>query len=233
MTRRLLRYVGGKDSVQGPVMASSKLRAARLAVALVFLAIPDARAQTALSGAQIYIVRLAQPIVVDGDLLDEGWRTAGRVDQWYETNPGDNIPPKVKNIGYLAYDDRFFYAAFDFDDPDPKSIRAPYADHDNINGNATDYAGVILDTRNDGHSAVLLLATPRGVQYDAITDDASEEDSSPDFFWDSAARINDHGWTLEIRIPFSSLRYTSADPQTWGILLYRNYPRDFRYQMFS
>jgi len=139
----------------------------------------------------------------------------------------------VKNIAYLAYDDRFFYAGFDFDDPDPGSIRAPYADHDNISGNFTDYAGVILDTRNDGHSAVLLLATPRGVQYDALTDDASEEDSSPDFFWDSAARITDHGWTLEIRVPFSSLRYGSADPQRWGVLLYRNYPRDFRYQMFS
>ena len=92
---------------------------------------------------------------------------------------------------------------------------------------------MILDTRNDGRTAVLLLVTPRGVQYDADTDDASGEDQSPDYFWDSAARITDRGWTLEIRVPFSSLRYRSADPQTWGILLYRNYPRDFRYQMFS
>ena len=76
-------------------------------------------------------------------------------------------------------------------------------------------------------------STPRDVQYDAVTDDASGEDSSPDFFWDSAARITDHGWTLEMRMPFSSLRYKSADPQTWGILLYRNYPRAFRYQIFS
>src|SRR5439155_16000114 len=68
---------------------------------------------------------------------------------------------------------------------------------------------------------------------DAITDDASGEDSSPDFFWLSATRITDHGWTLEIRIPFSSLRYRSADPQTWAILLYRNYPRDQHYQFFS
>ena len=41
------------------------------------------------------------------------------------------------------------------------------------------------------------------------------------------------GWTLEIRIPFSSLRYRNVDPQTWGILLYRNYPRDRHYQFFS
>src|SRR5581483_10653552 len=82
-------------------------------------------------------------------------------------------------------------------------------------------------------TAAMFLSNPRGIQYDAITDDASGEDPSPDFFWESAARITDHGWTLELRIPFSSLRYRTADPQTWGILLYRNYPRDRRYQFFS
>ena len=214
-------------------MTSVTLRVAPLVCALTLSVVSHAAGQSTLSGDSIHIGRTTGSITVDGELSDEGWRTANRVEQWYETNPGDNVPPKVKNIGYLAYDDRFFYAGFEFDDPDPMSIRAPYADHDNISGNFTDYGGVILDTRNDGHSAVLLLATPRGVQYDALTDDASGEDSSPDLFWNSAARITDHGWTLEIRIPFSSLRYGSADPQTWGILLYRNYPRDFRYQIFS
>ena len=49
-------------------------------------------------------------ITVDGDLSDEGWRNATRVDKWYETHPGDNIEPKVRNVGYLTYDDHFFYA---------------------------------------------------------------------------------------------------------------------------
>jgi hypothetical protein len=209
------------------------LAAFGVAFALALLAGTGAAAQTALSGPAISIARANGPIAIDGDLGDEGWSGVARIETWYETNPGDNTEPAVKSVGYLAYDSRFFYAAFEFDDPDPASIRAPYADHDNISGDYTDYGGVILDTRNDGHSAVLLLATPRGVQYDALTDDASNEDSSPDFFWDSAARITERGWTLEIRVPFSSLRYTSIDPQTWGILLYRNYPRDFRYQMFS
>ena len=193
----------------------------------------SATAQSALSGDQLRIGRVTAPVTIDGELSEETWQRAERVDRWYETNPGDNTEPAVRSVGYLAYDDRFFYAAFDFEDPSPSSIRAPLSDRDNVSGNATDYAGVILDTRNDGRSAVLLLATPRGVQYDADTDDASGEDSAPDYFWDAAARITDRGWTLEIRVPFSSLRYRSADPQTWGILLYRNYPRDFRYQMFS
>lgn len=193
----------------------------------------DASAQTELSGEPIRIGRAAGRIDVDGVLGDEGWRNVPPVEKWYETNPGDNVEPKVRSVGYLAYDDRFFYAAFEFDDPAPASIRAPLSDRDNISGNSTDYGGVILDTRNDGHSAVLLLATPRGIQYDASTEDASGEDSSPDYFWDSAARITERGWILEIRVPFSSLRYRSADQQTWGIMLYRNYPREFRYQIFT
>ncbi len=200
----------------------------------VLLAAPaPSTAQTPLAGDPLRIRRLVGPVAIDGDLSEDAWRQAERIDRWYETNPGDNVEPPVRSVGYRAYDDRFFYAAFEFDDPSPALIRAPLSDRDNVSGNATDYAGVILDTRNDGRSAVLLLVTPRGVQYDADTDDASGEDSAPDYFWDSAARLTDRGWTLEIRVPFSSLRYRSADPQTWGILAYRNYPRDFRYQMFS
>lgn len=204
-----------------------------LSCAMALLA-GSAGAQQSLRGTTIRINRATGPITIDGDLSDEGWRGATRVDRWYEINPGDNVEPKVRNVGYLAYDDRYFYAAFDLQDPDPSSIRAPYSDRDAINGNYTDFAGVIVDTRNDGHSGVEFFATPRGIQYDAVTDDAGNgEDSSPDFFWESAGRITSTGWTLEIKIPFSSLRYRNVDPQTWGILLYRNYPREFRYQFFS
>ena len=58
---------------------------------------------------------------------------------------------------------------------------------------------------------------PRGIQGDAIYYDANgNEDFAPDFYYDTAARITRRGWTAEMRIPFSSLRYPSADPQTLG-----------------
>ena len=148
--------------------------------------------QSALAGETIRIVRTTGSIVVDGDLSDDGWRSTTRVDTWYETNPGDNIEPSVGNVAFLAYDNRFFYAGFDFADPDPRSIRAPLGDRDNV-PSFTDYGGVILDTRGDGKSAMMMLANARGVQYDAITDDSSGEDNSPDFFWDVATRITDRG----------------------------------------
>jgi hypothetical protein len=179
------------------------------------------------------IARATGPIVVDGDPSDPAWKDAAPIERWWETNPGDNVESKVRNVARLAYDDKYFYAMFEFDDPEPKKIRAPYSDRDNLDS-TTDYGGVILDPDNDRKSAILFLANPRGIQYDAVNSDTNgNEDNTPDWFWDSAAKINDHGWTLEIRIPFSSLRYPKGNPQTWGIMLYRNWPRDRRYQMFA
>lgn len=184
-------------------------------------------------GPPVRISRAAGPITIDGDLSDEGWKGAARVDVWYETNPGDNLDPKVKNVAYLTYDDKFFYAGFEFSDPQPERIRAPLGDRDNV-PSSTDYGGVIVDTRNDGRTGFMFLANPRGIQYDAISDDAGGgEDSSPDFYWDSAGKIGKTGWTLEIRIPFASLRYENPNPEAWRILLYRNYPREYRYQFFT
>jgi hypothetical protein len=206
----------------------------RFLAAVGLLALSAAlRADEGTRGAEIRIQRATGPIKVDGDLSDQGWKDATRITTWYETNPGDNVEPKVKSVGYLAYDDKYFYAAFEFSDPDPSKIRAPFGDRDNV-PYYTDYGGIILDTRNDGKTGLLLLANPRGIQYDAITDDSTgNEDSSPDFYWESEARITKEGWVLEMRVPFSSLRYPKGNPQTWAILLYRNYPRDFRYQFFS
>jgi Domain of unknown function (DUF5916) len=183
--------------------------------------------------ASLSIHRAPGPITIDGDLSDEGWRGAARVDTWYETNPGDNTPPKVKNVGYLTYDDKFFYAGFEFQDPEPGKIRAPLGDRDALPG-TTDYGGVLLDTRNDGKTGILFVASPRSILYDSVLDDPSgNEDSSPDYYWDAQGRITKDGWTLEMRIPFSSLRYSKGDPRTWRIMLYRNYPREYRYQFFT
>ncbi|MEO8505979.1 MAG: DUF5916 domain-containing protein, partial [Acidobacteriota bacterium] len=175
-------------------------------------------------------------IVLDGDLTDPGWQGATPITTWYETNVGDNVEPQVKNLAYLVYDDHFFYAGFEFGDPDPKAIRAPLGDHDGT-PSTTDYAGVLVDGMNDGKTAQMFLANLNGTEYDAISNDATGEDNSPDFFWEAAGKRTATGWTLELRIPLSSLRYKQSGdpnlPQTWGIMLYRNYPRDRRYQFFS
>ena len=204
------------------------MRIGAVVVALVFLS-----AAAFAEEPKISIPRASSAVSVDGKLDDAAWQGASKFETWYETNPGDNVAPTVKTVGYVTYDDRFLYVGIEASDPDPRKITAPYADHDGINGNSDDFAGVVLDTRNDGKTAVELFVTARGTQYDASQSDFNGEDSSPDLFWDSATKIHESGWTMEMRVPFSSLRYNDGDPQTWGLMLYRNYPRERRYQIFT
>src|SRR3954454_2278604 len=208
----------------------------RVAAAFLLLVFTQAHpllAQTSLAGETLHISRATGSIKIDGELSDEGWKGAVPVATWYEVNPGDNTPPKVRNVGRMAYDEHFLYAAFEFEDPNPAAIRAPYSDRDDSGVGFYDFGGLFIDAGNTGHTARLFIATPRNIQADSIIDDASGEDASPDFFWESAASINERGWTLEMRIPFTSLRYKNSDPQTWAILLYRNYPRERNYQFLS
>lgn len=207
-------------------------RSAVLGTALLLSAVRLAAQATPQNGPPIEVRRVTSAIVVDGDLSDPGWAETLAVEEWFETNPGDNLPSSVRNLARLGYDGEFLYAAFEFDDPSPAAIRSPLGDRDNVNS-TTDYGGVILDSRNDAKSAQMFLANAAGIQYDALTNDAAGEDSSPDFFWESAGRVTERGWQLEMRIPFSSIRYTGSDPEQWGVLLYRNRPRDFRYQYFT
>jgi hypothetical protein len=183
--------------------------------------------------APITIMRNSAPIVLDGSLDDVAWQTAAKIDRFYETSPADNTPPKVNTIAYVMYDERYFYIGVRADDPDPKKIRAPFVDRDGVIG-TDDNIAIFLDTRNDKRSAIELRVNPRGIQADGIYNDANgSEDFSPDFYYDTAASIDARGWSAEFRIPFSSLRYGSADPQTWNILVWRNYPREFRYGIHS
>lgn len=195
-------------------------------------AVPTGIPQSADDLAPLRVERLAAPVEIDGDLSDPGWRALPAIERWYETNPGDNVAPAVGNRAWLAYDERFLYVAFDFRDDDPAAIRSPVGDHDET-PSTTDYGGLILDATGDAKSAQMFLANAAGIQYDAITHDASGEDSSPDFFWESAGRVTASGWQLEMRIPFTSIRYSDPNPERWGVLLYRNRPRDFRYQYFQ
>ncbi len=179
------------------------------------------------------IPRTSAPVTLDGDLSDAAWSQAAVIDRFYETSPGDNIPAKVKTVAYVTYDDRYFYIGIRADDPEPAKIRAPFVDRDGVIG-TDDNIAIFLDTRNDKRSAIEIRVNPRGIQADGIFNDAnSNEDFSPDFFYDTAARIDAEGWKAEFRIPFSSLRYDQADPQTWNILVWRNYPRDYRYAFHS
>src|SRR5438876_9577794 len=100
---------------------------------LIFVA-TTAVAQAPPAPPPITIHRAEGAIRIDGDLSDAGWKNAATIDRFYETQPGNNVPAKVKTIVYLTYDDRYFYIGVRCEDPDPSKIRAPYVERDNVIG---------------------------------------------------------------------------------------------------
>jgi hypothetical protein len=177
--------------------------------------------------------RLVGEIKLDGVLEDAEWSGAGRIDTFFETVFGDNRPPHVTTVAYVAYDAKYLYVGLRCDDPDPAKIRAPYTDRDQVVG-TDDNVAVFIDTQGDKRVAQEFRVSPRGIQGDAVFNDSSgNEDFSPDFYYDTAAKITEKGWTAEMRIPFSSLRYKPVPEQQWGIMIWRNYPRDRRYAIYS
>ncbi len=177
------------------------------------------------------ITRVATPITIDGDVSDAEWQRASRIESYVEYFRSDNVAPPVKTTSFVAYDDDAIYVAWIAEDTNPSAIRAPLVDRDKVLGDQ-DYVSILIDTANDRRSAIAFRVNPRGVQTDSLLNDATgEEDFSPDFFYEAVARRSATGWTAEMRIPLASLRYPSRDPQTWGVILLRNYPRDYRYIM--
>ncbi len=199
---------------------------------MLFLTMLSICASAALAvPTKVNITKLDQAVTIDGDPAEEAWTHARRIEQFVEYYKGDNTAPPAKTVGLLAYDAEAVYVAFVAEDPHPSAIRAPLVDRDKVLGDQ-DYVAILIDTLNDRRSGVAFRVNPRGVQTDSVVNDANgEEDFSPDFFYEAVARRTDKGWSAEMRIPLASLRYPPSDPQTWGVIMMRNYPRDFRYIM--
>jgi len=186
----------------------------------------------------IDLPRIVGDIQVDG-VLDEGvWQDATQIELSYESDPGENIPARIKTVAYLMEDGASLYVGFAASDPDPSKIRAYLRDRDTAEND--DYVGIIIDTYNDGRRAFEFYANPLGVQMDVANDDTAhrrnefETDYSWDAIWDSAGRINKDGYVVEMRIPLNQLRFPAVDgKQTWGIDLTRSYPRGTWYRFSS
>ena len=174
------------------------------------------------------IPKTAAPVRVDGVLDEQAWTKAWSAELGYEVQPGENVPAPVRTEVLVTYDDNAVYFAFKAYDPKPGEIRAHLADRDNIGPD--DWVAVILDTFNDERRSFDLLVNPLGVQSDFIETATTSEEW--DAAWDAAAKITDWGYAVEIRVPFSSLRFQKANgPQVWGFDAVRSYPRSVRHHI--
>jgi hypothetical protein len=188
---------------------------------------PSKGTETALPGPR-EIPRIEGRIMVDGRLDEPAWRQALVLDLPFETDPGENIPAPVKTTVRVFYDRGNIYFALECFDPDPSQIRSRFAERDQID--ADDLININLDTFNDERRNYFLGCNPLGVQRDGL--ETVGGDISWDAIWDSAGRIHERGYTVEIAIPFSSLQFQrTAGPQVWGLDISRWYPRSQRHRL--
>jgi hypothetical protein len=205
-----------------------------LTVPAVATEIPDesARVQPALSVGRepLDVPRVESRVTIDGVLDEEVWAIALSIPVNTEVQPGENIPAPVDMEVLLAYGPEKVYVGFRAHDPEPERIRARYSDRDNIFDD--DWVAILFDTFNDARRSFLFFSNPLGVQADTVETATGGGDSSWDAIWDSAGQITPTGYTVEMAIPFSSLRFQGgAQSQIWGLDAIRSYPRGVRHHI--
>jgi len=171
------------------------------------------------------IPRSSGSIRIDGELDDPGWSRAARARNFVETSPGDQVPPPVQTEVLVTYDEEHFYLAFIAED-DPALVRASLRDRDEIFQD--DYVGILFDTYGDQSWAYELFCNPLGIQGDLRLVPGADEDMGFDLVWESKGRITEHGFQVEIAVPFSSLRFPDSEVQEWRATFWRDRKRNFR-----
>jgi hypothetical protein len=168
--------------------------------------------------------RAVTPPVLDGELADEAWQVPPlETGEWLSYNPlhGDRIPQTT--TVWFAYDDDYLYFAFKCDDPEPSGIKTSITRRDNIGND--DWIAVSLDALGTSQLAYHMFVNPNGVQADALNSTAGGEDSSPDWRWDSAGRLTDTGYAVEIRVPLQSIRFKGGRDARMGLMFFRRVSR--------
>src|SRR6266571_887047 len=180
------------------------------------LVLPPEKAQP------VHLPRFDKPPVIDGKLDDEVWKHAVVLKDFIQVQPGDNIAPSKPTEVMLGYDAKFLYLAFHcYDEPD--KVRANIAKRDNIFDD--DYVGILFDTFNDTRKAYEFDFNPLGVQADGIWTSGQGEDFSLDIVMESKGMVTSDGYTIEVALPFKSLRYASGKDKLWGVHFWRRIKR--------
>ncbi len=194
-------------------------------ISAVALAVTPAIAET---GSEPYRLPLLETTIeLDGRMDESAWDEALVVELSYETRPGENVAPPAETECRLFYTETHLYYGCHASDPEPEKIRARYADRDRSFPN-DDVIGIAVDPFNSQNRAFVFDVNPLGVQNDRVFTEASgRSDESWDAIWDSAGRLVDDGYVVEVAIPFSSLRFPATEgDQTWGISVRRYMPRE-------
>jgi hypothetical protein len=182
---------------------------------------------------RVKVPRIDEPVAVDGNLDAPVWARAAALTGFSEYSPADGRPAEDSTIVMVWYSPTAIYfgiRAFEAHG----AVHATLAKRDAID--ADDNVQILLNTFHDGRRALVFGSNPLGIQEDGAMVEGGTTgqsfnvnytnrpptDLSPDYVYETKAHVTAFGYEIEMRIPFTSIKYPSTDPQDWGINIIRN-----------
>lgn len=181
---------------------------------------------------EVTVPHLPRSPKIDGKLENPLWQKAAILSTFTQYEPREGAKPSEKTVAYVGFDKKNLYIAVRCDDSDPGAIRSSLTQRDKVYGD--DSITVYLDTFNDKKRAFAFEINPCGVQTDGIYTEIRRRrrgmgfnriDKNWDTYFMANARMDKQGYTVEIAIPFKSLRFPNTNNQVWGFQIMRNIRR--------
>ena len=190
---------------------------------LVFL-----NSTTAFSDKTVTIFKAQSKIIIDGYLNEPDWNSTG-YSEFVQRDPIDGEKPTEKTTVWVTYDDSFLYIAARMYDKNPESIIKRLEPFDNVSD--TDWFTFSIDPYLDKRTGFYFKVSAAGCKSDAILINDGWKDFKWDGVWFTAAKIDDKGWTVEIKVPFNQLRF-SGNNTIWGVNFARFIQRKNEYSTY-
>ena len=167
-------------------------------------------------------------IRIDGRLDDAAWERAALLTGFTQYEPVEGAPASENTSVRMLVTDEALYFAIRADDRSG-GVRATMTERDGF-GRSDDYVRIMLDTFDDQRRAYVFMVNPYGIQGDGLWVEGGGGwgdpiDWSPDFLWESSGRMDEGGYSVEMRIPIKSLRFPELEAQDWGLQIQRSIRR--------
>jgi hypothetical protein len=175
---------------------------------------------------EYFAVRASQSPKVDGLLDDEAWSAALVISDFKQSSPNFNVPVTQKTEVKIIYDNTAVYISAMLYDTAPDSIARQLGNRDDY-VNAEQFR-VVFDTYNTEQDAFVFMVHVSGVQ-----GDNKFSDYLYNAVWESAVKVQEKGWSVEMKIPYSALRFPNVTEQVWGLQITRSIVRNGEFDQLA
>ncbi len=205
------------------------MRTGLLSICAVFVVYFNSFAQDSITTLpkRVYTTKFLGPIdppILDGQLNDVGWEHVAWEGEFIESRPDENTTPSNKTRFKVTYDRKFIYVGIQCLDNEPEKIVKRLSRRDGFDG---DWVGIFIDSYHDKRTAFGFIVSAAGVKGDVFeSNNGGNEDASWNPIWYTKTHVDAEGWTAEMKIPLSQLKFGKSKEQVWGFQVMRRHFRE-------